>query len=347
MHSLSVFIRPVFLVGGGWLAVSGVARIHHLGMENAELLGELAPLMADATIEEIWINSPTRIYVARAGRAELTPLVMSTQRVTELVERLLLHSHRRVDLTHPFVDATLPDGSRLHVAIPTVTAKHWAINIRKHLVKAHSLADLEKRGVISPDQTAQLLSLIMEGKSILVSGGTHTGKTTMLNALLSESPPDNRVITIEEVFELDPDVRDLVALQTREATHGGEGAIDLRRLVKEALRMRPSRIVVGEVRGAEALDLLIALNAGIPGAASIHANSAEEAIEKLRLLPLLAGENLPLNFINSLIGRVIDAVVHLEIDAESGDRFVSEIMSIDWRDGSMQYSHRRRRPQVS
>ena len=272
---------------------------------------------------------------------------MSTQRVTELVERLLLHSHRRVDLTHPFVDATLPDGSRLHVAIPTVTAKHWAINIRKHLVKAHSLADLEKRGVISPDQTAQLLSLIMEGKSILVSGGTHTGKTTMLNALLSESPPDNRVITIEEVFELDPDVRDLVALQTREATHGGEGAIDLRRLVKEALRMRPSRIVVGEVRGAEALDLLIAVNAGIPGAASIHANSAEEAIEKLRLLPLLAGENLPLNFINSLIGRVIDAVVQLEIDAESGDRFVSEIMSIDWRDGSMQYSHRRRRPQVS
>jgi len=334
-------------VGGGWLAGSGGAGIHHLGMENAELLGELAPLMADATIEEIWINSPTRIYVARAGRAELTPLVMSTQRVTELVERLLLHSHRRVDLSHPFVDATLPDGSRLHVAIPTVTAKHWAINIRKHLVKAHSLTDLEKRGVISPDQTAQLLSLIMEGKSILVSGGTHTGKTTMLNALLSESPPDNRVITIEEVFELDPHVSDLVALQTREATHGGEGAIDLRRLVKEALRMRPSRIVVGEVRGAEALDLLIALNAGIPGAASIHANSAEEAIEKLRLLPLLAGENLPLNFINSLIGRVIDAVVHLEIDAESGDRFVSEIMSIDWCDGSMQYSHRRRRAQDS
>ncbi len=316
-------------------------------MENAELLGELEPLMADVTVEEIWINSPTRIYVAREGRPELTSIVMSTQRVQELVERLLLHSHRRVDLSHPFVDATLPDGSRLHVAIPTVTAKHWAVNIRKHLVKAHSLAELEKRGVTSPDQTAQLLCLIMEGKSILVSGGTHTGKTTMLNALLSESPPDNRVITIEEVFELDPYVRDLVALQTREASHGGEGAIDLRRLVKEALRMRPSRIVVGEVRGAEALDLLIALNAGVPGAASIHANSAAEAIEKLTLLPLLAGENLPLNFINSLIGRVIDAVVHLEIDSESGERYVSEIMGVEWRDGEMQYLHRRRTLQES
>jgi len=316
-------------------------------MESAELLGELAPLMADGTVEEIWINSPTRIYVARDGRPELTSIVMSTQRVQELVERLLLHSHRRVDLSHPFVDATLPDGSRLHVAIPTVTAKHWAINIRKHLVKAHSLSDLEKRGVISPDQNSHLLTLILEGKSILVSGGTHTGKTTMLNAILSEGPSDSRVITIEEVFELDPRVSDLVALQTREAASGGEGAIDLRRLVKEALRMRPSRIVVGEVRGAEALDLLIALNAGVPGAASIHANSAEEAIEKLTLLPLLAGENLPLNFINSLIGRVIDAVIHLEIDFESGKRYVSDIMSVEWRDGAMAYAHQYGRSRTS
>jgi pilus assembly protein CpaF len=169
----------------------------------------------------------------------------------------------------------------------------------------------------------------------------------MLNAILSEGPSDSRVITIEEVFELDPRVSDLVALQTREAASGGEGAIDLRRLVKEALRMRPSRIVVGEVRGAEALDLLIALNAGVPGAASIHANSAEEAIEKLTLLPLLAGENLPLNFINSLIGRVIDAVIHLEIDFESGKRYVSDIMSVEWRDGAMVYAHQYGRSRTS
>jgi pilus assembly protein CpaF len=220
--------------------------------------GPLAPFMADNEVEEVWINSPERIFIARAGKNELTNLLLSGDDVRNIVERALMWSGRRLDLSHPFVDARLPDGSRLHVAIPEITPEHWAVNIRKHLMRNLSLRDLASRQAMS-SQIAQLLAnSVHAGINILVSGGTQAGKTTMLNALVSAIPVYERVITIEEVFELKPNLPDIISLQTRSPNLQGEGEIPLRRLIKESLRMRPSRIIVGEVREAEALDLLIA-----------------------------------------------------------------------------------------
>jgi len=299
--------------------------------EISNEFGPLAPLMADPTVEEIWINSPHRIFVARAGISQLTNLVLNQQDVRDLVERLLMWGGRRLDLSHPFVDARLPDGSRLHVAIPDVTAVHWAVNIRKHLVRGKSLQNLIELGVMSPEIGAFLSKAVSAGLNILVSGSTHAGKTTLLNALVSATPIRSRVITIEEVFELKPQLPDCVALQTRQANLQGEGEIPLRKLIKEALRMRPSHLVVGEIREAEALDLLIALNSGLPGMATIHANSARDAIAKLQTLPLLAGENITYQFVAPLVATTIDLIVHTSLVPESGERRIVEIAHVTGR----------------
>jgi pilus assembly protein CpaF len=210
--------------------------------------GAIAPFMNDSTIEEIWINSPERVFIARNGRSELTNLLLTPEEVRNIVERALMWSGRRLDLSHPFVDARLPDGSRLHVAIPEVTAAHWAVNIRKHLMKNLSVHDLVKRNVMSHEIGTALIRSVEAGLNILVCGGTQAGKTTVLNALAGAIPRCERVITIEEVFELTPQLPDVVQMQTRNANLQGDGEIPLRRLIKESLRMRPSRIIVGEVR---------------------------------------------------------------------------------------------------
>ena len=265
-------------------------------MELDVAFGPIADLIADPTIEEIWINSPQRIFIARNGLSELTNLVLTSNEVRELVDRTLIWSGRRLDMSHPFVDARLPDGSRLHVAIPEITSQHWAVNIRKHLLQHLTIENLAERGAMNSEIAQTLKNSVRAGLNILVSGSTQSGKTTLLNALVTATPIHERVITIEEVFELKPMLPDLVALQTRSENLQGDGAIPLRRLIKEALRMRPSRIVVGEVREAEALDLLIALNSGLPGMGTLHANSARDAITKLQTLPLLAGENISHKF---------------------------------------------------
>jgi pilus assembly protein CpaF len=292
--------------------------------------GPLAPFMADNEVEEVWINSPERIFIARAGKNELTNLLLSGDDVRNIVERALMWSGRRLDLSHPFVDARLPDGSRLHVAIPEITPEHWAVNIRKHLMRNLSLRDLASRQAMS-SQIAQLLAnSVHAGINILVSGGTQAGKTTMLNALVSAIPVYERVITIEEVFELKPNLPDIISLQTRSPNLQGEGEIPLRRLIKESLRMRPSRIIVGEVREAEALDLLIALNSGLPGMGTIHANSARDAIVKLQTLPLLAGENISHKFIGPTVAAAIDLVVQVALDS-SGCRRIVEVCAVTGR----------------
>jgi pilus assembly protein CpaF len=226
---------------------------------------------------------------------------------------MLKSSGRRVDLSSPFVDAALPDGSRLHVVIPDITRSDWAVNIRKFTVRATSLDDLVTLGTLSPPMAHFLTASVIAGLNILVSGGTQVGKTTMLNCLLGAIPARDRVITCEEVFELRVPVRDTVAMQCRQPSLEGTGEVPLRRLIKEALRMRPARIVVGEVRQAESLDLLLALNSGLPGMCTLHANSAREAIVKMCTLPLLAGEN-----------------VQMQLDAD-GRRRVSEIIGVPGR----------------
>jgi pilus assembly protein CpaF len=255
---------------------------------------------------------------------------MTALEVRDLVERALLWSGRRLDLSSPFVDARLPDGSRLHVVIPEITPEFWSINIRKHNAQKRSLSALAKGCLISDEVAKFLLLAVESGLNLLISGGTQAGKTTLLNALASEIPATERVITIEEVFELKPRVPDLIQMQTRGPNLQGDGEISLRRLIKESLRMRPNRLIIGEVREAEALDLLIALNSGLPGMGTIHANSARDALIKLETLPLLAGENISHAFIVPTVAAAIDLVIQVKIDSQ-GFRRVTEVIFVTGR----------------
>lgn len=288
--------------------------------------GQLQLYFDDPTVEEIWINAPDRVFVARDGIAELTGVVLTPVEVRDLVERMLQHSGRRVDLSSPFVDSSLPDGSRLHVVIPDITRRDWSVNIRKFARRINGLGELVAAESMTHRAAEFLRMCVLSGQNILVSGATQSGKTTMLGALLSSARPSERIVTVEETFELDLTARDVVSMQCRQPSLEGAGEISLRRLIKEALRMRPDRLVVGEVREAESLDLLIALNSGLPGACSIHANSARDALAKLCTLPLLAGRNIGSDFVVPTVATCIDIVIHCEL-LRSGRRRVTEIIA--------------------
>lgn len=306
------------------------AAAHKAVVDAVAGLGPLQKYLDDPEVEEIWVNSPTQVFVARRGEPELTTTILTDAQVRDLVEQMLKVSGRRLDLSSPFVDASLPGGERLHAVIPDVTRRHWAVNIRKHVVRAGSLDDLVGLGSLTPHAAAFLHASVRAGLNVLVSGATQAGKTTMLNALAGAIPARERVVTCEEVFELRLSARDWVAMQCRQPSLEGTGEIPLRRLVKEALRMRPSRLIVGEVREAEALDLLIALNAGVPAMCTLHANSAREALVKLCTLPLLAGENVSDRFVVPTVASAVDLVVHLDLDA-AGRRGVREIVAVPGR----------------
>ena len=293
-------------------------------------LGPLQKFLDDPAVEEIWVNQPGRVFIARHGRSELTTVVLSAQDVRDLVERMLKPSGRRLDLSSPFVDALLPDGSRLHAVIPDITREHLSLNIRKFVVAANGLDDLVALGTVTPQAARFLEGAVTAGLNIIVAGGTQAGKTTLLNTLINSIPARERVITCEEVFELRPNLPDVVAMQTRQPNLEGHGEIRLRRLVKEALRMRPSRLIVGEVRQEESLDLLIALNSGLPGMCSVHANSAREAVVKLCTLPLLAGENVSDAFVVPTGAGCIDLVVQIGVEPD-GSRRIREIVALPGR----------------
>jgi len=268
---------PVAVVGELMARVSG--------------FGPLQRFLDDPEVEEIWINEPSRVFIARNGRHELTNVILSRAEVQELVERMLKSSGRRIDLSQPFVDAMLPQGHRLHVVLEGISRDFAAVNVRKFVLKAARLHDLVRLGSMPTPAAHFLEAAVLAGQNIVVAGGTQTGKTTMLNCLAAAIPGGDRIVSAEEVFELRFSHPDWVPMQTRQAGLEGTGAVSLRDLVRETLRMRPTRIVVGEVRSAECLDLLLALNSGLPGMATLHANSAREALVKLCTLPLLAGEN--------------------------------------------------------
>ena len=292
--------------------------------------GPLQRYLDDSEVEEIWINDPSRVFVARAGKHELTTTILTAAQVPELVERMLKSSGRRVDVSQPFVDAMLPQGHRLHVVLEGIARGFSAVNIRKFVVKAARLDDLVGLGSLSAQAAKFLDAAIVSGLNVLVSGGTQAGKTTLLNCLASAIPGHERVISVEEVYELRFHHPDWVALQTRQQGLEGTGEVRLRDLVKESLRMRPSRIIVGEVRSEECLDLLLALNAGLPGMASLHANSAREALVKMCTLPLLAGENISPRFVVPTVAASVDIVVHLGIDRH-GVRRVQEVVGVPGR----------------
>lgn len=301
---------------------------HEVDLLRQRILGfgALTPLIEDPEVEEIWVNEPGRVFVARNGEHELTGLVLDARDLEEIVERMLARAGRRLDRAQPFVDARLPDGSRLHVAIPPIT-DHWSVNVRKFVgLRAHSCNELVDLGSCSPAAARFLDASVQAGLSVVVAGAVGAGKTTLLNCLLAAVPARERIVTCEEVFELRVDRPDVVAMQCRQPNLEGEGAVTLRELVRESLRMRPDRIVVGEVRGAETLDMLLALNSGAAGMTSVHANSAREALRKLTTLPLLAGDNLDRRFVAATVAACVDLVVFCR--RVEGVRQITEIVSV-------------------
>lgn len=295
----------------------------HAVTVRVEGFGKLQPLLDDSSIEELWVNDAQAVFVARSGKHERVDITLTAEELRAVVERMLRLTGRRIDYSQPFVDASLPDGSRLHVVIPPITRASWSVNIRKFSRTLRSLDDLVAVGMVGPDAAEVLAEAVRSGKTILVAGATQAGKTTLLTALCGAVPDTERIVTVEETFELALPNRDVVGLQCRGASLEGLGEVSLRRLVRETLRMRPTRIVVGEVRGDEALDLLVALNSGVPGLCTIHANSASDAIRKLSTLCQLAG-GVSADFVSATIAATVDLVVHCRMDAD-GQRRVTQI----------------------
>jgi pilus assembly protein CpaF len=288
--------------------------------------GVLQPMLLDASIEEIWMNDHSRIFFAANGETRCVDSGLSAEAMENLIARLLRYSSKRVDRLHPFADAALPDGSRVHVAIAPAVARGVALNIRKFPSKVRSLASLRDLGMFDGKQLEQLRKVIADRRNFIVSGATNAGKTTLLAAMISELPGPHRVVSIEETQELRITNHDWVSLQGRPEGMGEAQPIDLRRLVRESLRMRPDQLVIGEVRGAEALELLLAMNSGIPAAGTIHAKSAAAALSKLMLLPTLAQANIDAAFIQSTVLAVVDFVI--QIETVGGTRKIVEILEV-------------------
>lgn len=295
-------------------------------------LGPLQPLLEDEAVEEVVLNAPGRGFVVRAGGAkeEFDPGLSSDEEVRSLVARIVARSGRRIDDASPAVDVRLPDGARLHALLPPL-ARRPCLTIRRHRMVAGSLAELVSLQTVTAELAGFLRQAVQGGLNVLVSGGTASGKTTTLNALGSVIPPTERVVTIEETAELRLEelLPDCVALEARAANVEGLGQVGIRELVRHALRMRPTRIVVGEVRGPEALEMLSAMNTGHEGSmGTIHANSARQALSKLRTYVLMAGEQLTPDVATEMIAETVDLVVHLHLDQRTGARRVVQVAEV-------------------
>ncbi len=292
-------------------------------------LGPLEELLADPAVEEVMVNGAERVYVERGGVVEATEVRFADEEeLRNAIERILAPLGRRVDELSPMVDARLGDGSRVNVVIPPLAIDGPAVSIRRFGAQRPGPAELVALGTLSAAQRQLLEEAVGRRRSVLVSGGTGAGKTTLLNALSSFVAPRERVVTIEDAAELRLQQPHVVRLESRPAGVEGRGEVTIRDLLRNALRMRPDRIVIGEVRGAEALDLLTALNTGHDGALStVHANSPADALARLETLALMAGVGLPHAAIAEQVRRGIDLVVQMERRAD-GARVVSEIAAV-------------------
>ncbi len=292
-------------------------------------LGPLEDLLADPAVEEVMVNGPGSVYVERRGSIEPAGISFAgEEELRNAIERILAPLGRRVDELSPMVDARLADGSRVNVVIPPLAIDGPLLSIRRFGAQRPGPDELVELGTLTPAQRRLLEVAVAGRRSVLVSGGTGSGKTTMLNALSSFIAPGERVVTIEDAAELRLQQRHVVRLESRPVGVEGRGEVTIRDLLRNALRMRPDRIVIGEVRGAEALDLLTALNTGHDGALStVHANSPADALARLETLALMAGVGLPHEAIAEQVQRGIDLVVHLE-RGPGGERRVTEIAEV-------------------
>jgi len=296
-------------------------------------LGELAPLLRDERVSEVMVNGTRGVWIERGGKLERSAVRFDdAEDILVLIERLVAPLGRRIDLATPLVDARLPDGSRVHAVIPPIAVGGPVLTIRRFSARPLMPDDLVRNSTLSATAASYLTDAVRRRRSILVSGGTSSGKTTTLNALACAIGPEERVVTIEDAAELRLPQSNVVSLETRVASVEGTGAIDVRTLLRNALRMRPDRILVGEVRGGEALDMLQAMNTGHRGSlTSAHANSAYHALLRLETMALMGGIDLPLRAIREQIRRGIDIVVHQERDP-SGARRIVEIAELDPED---------------
>jgi pilus assembly protein CpaF len=276
--------------------------------------GPLERLLADDSVTEIMVNGPYDVWIEREGRLHRTTARFTDEsHLRRIINKMVAEVGRRVDETQPMVDARLPDGSRINAVIPPLSLSGALLTIRKFGSERLNLDDLIRLGTLSQETTDLLRRCVEARLNVLISGGTGTGKTTLLNALSAAIPDSERIVTIEDAAELRLAQRHVLRLECRPRNIEGEGEVNVRDLVRNSLRMRPDRIIVGEVRGAEALDMLQALNTGHDGSLStVHANSPRDGLARLETMVLMAGYDLPLRAIRQQIASALDLVIHLE-----------------------------------
>lgn len=315
VRSMTVYLTDNFLAAN---AIS-LSQLDHEKL-IASLLGDvlgfgpLEPLLSDPEVTEVMVNNAGQIFVERHGQITRSPIAFdSDKQLMSVIQRAIGAAGRRVDESSPMVDARLADGSRVNVVLPPIVLKGPAVTIRRFSQKRLTADDLVDFGAASPAMIAYLRAAVRSRASIIVSGGTSSGKTTLLNVLSHFIPEGERIITIEDAAELQLEHEDLITMQTRLPNVEGVGAVTIRDLVRNALRMRPDRIVVGECRGGEALDMLQAMNTGHEGSLStIHANSPEDALSRLETMVLMAGTELPAKAIARQIAAAVDIVMQVE-----------------------------------
>ncbi|WP_295543032.1 CpaF family protein [uncultured Thiohalocapsa sp.] len=311
-------------------------RIIHEIQNEILGLGPLEGLLADSSISDILVNGPDQVYVERHGKLEMTGTRFDSERhLRTIIDRVVSRVGRRIDESSPMVDARLADGSRVNAIIPPLTLSGPLMSIRRFPTDRLTMERLIELGALTRD-IARVLQVVVHGRAnVLICGGTGSGKTTMLNVLSSFIPPDERVITIEDSAELQLQQPHVIRLETRPPNIEGRGEVTQRDLVRNSLRMRPDRIVVGEVRGAESLDMLQAMNTGHDGSlTTIHANSPRDGLTRIESMVAMSGVNLPTRALRAQIASALDLVVHLERQ-EDGRRRVTSVQEIDGLEGDM------------
>jgi pilus assembly protein CpaF len=320
------------------LALTRAERVRMLEQITDEILGlgPLEPLLRDETLTEVMVNGPQQVYIERDGKLELTNVTFQNdEHVMKIIQRIIAPIGRRVDESSPMVDARLADGSRVNAIIPPLSLVGPVITIRKFSATPYTVDDLVRFGTATPEMFEFLEACVRARLNIFVSGGTGSGKTTMLNILSSFIPDDERIVTIEDAAELQLRQEHVVTLEARPSNIEGKGAIPIRELVRNSLRMRPDRIVVGECRSAEALDMLQAMNTGHDGSMSTgHANTPRDMLSRLETMVLMAGMDLPLRAIREQISSAVDLIVH-QNRLKDGTRKIVNITEVQGMEGEV------------
>jgi len=320
------------------LALTRAERVRMLEQITDEILGlgPLEPLLRDEQITEVMVNGPQQVYIEREGMLELTNVTFQNdEHVHKVIQRIIAPIGRRIDESSPMVDARLADGSRVNAIIPPLSLVGPVVTIRKFSATPFTVDDLVRFGTATPEMFEFLEACVKARLNIFVSGGTGSGKTTMLNILSSFIPDDERIVTIEDAAELQLRQEHVVTLEARPANIEGKGAVPIRELVRNSLRMRPDRVVVGECRSAEALDMLQAMNTGHDGSMSTgHANTPRDMLSRLETMVLMAGMDLPLRAIREQISSAVDLIVH-QNRLKDGTRKITHITEVQGMEGEV------------